>query len=167
MGKQAISDGWCFHSLMTVCMVFTFMLMTPASAQQTGKTAAQNYVDGVNYFTQSRMRDAERAFLLALRSEPANKAAWMGLTDVYRAQNRLDEGIDATDKAISHHPGDPEFWIRKGAFLREAGRKGEACAALERAVEVSSSDQAVVKRVKNELFFDRDASGRINLGAGK
>jgi hypothetical protein len=38
---------------------------------------------------------------------------------------------------------------------------------LERAVEVSGSDQDVVKRVKNNLYFDRDTSGRINLGAGK
>jgi Flp pilus assembly protein TadD len=148
-------------------MLLTVVFVAPAIAQQVEKNAAQYYVDGVNFFTQSRMRNAERAFLMALRESPADKAAWMGLMDVYTAQQRYDEGADAADKALAHHPGDPEFWIRKGAFLRDAGRLVEARDALERAVEVSGSDQDVVKRVKNNLYFDRDASGRIKLGAGK
>ena len=156
-----------WHMLLTGVILVLGVFVAPVSAQQAEKGAAQHYVDGVNFFTRSRMRDAERAFLMALRESPANKAAWMGLMDVYTAQQRYEEGADAADRALEHHPGDPEFWIRKGAFLRDAGRKSAARAALERAVEVSASDQDVVKRVKNNLYFDRDASGRIKLGNGK
>ena len=155
------------HVLLTGVILVLAVFVAPVSAQQAGKSAAQYYLDGVNFFTRSRMRDAERAFLMALRESPADKAAWMGLMDVYTAQQRYGEGADAADRALDHHPADPEFWIRKGAFLRDAGHTSAARAALERAVEVSASDQDVVKRVKNNLYFDRDASGRIKLGNGK
>jgi len=153
--------------LLASALLASTLAVAPVIAQQAEKSAAQYYVDGVYYFTQSGMRKAERAFLLALRESPADKAAWMGLMDVYTAQQRYGEGADAADRALEQHPGDPEFWIRKGAFLRDAGDKAAARAALERAVEVSGSDQAVLKRVKNNLYFDRDASGRIKLGNGK
>ncbi|MCO6411403.1 MAG: tetratricopeptide repeat protein [Thiogranum sp.] len=152
--------GWC---ALLVCA----LVIAPLQAQEREKQAGQYYVEGVNFFTQSRMRDAERAFLQALRIAPSDKAAWMGLTDVYLAQQRFEEGAAAAEQALDHHPGDAEFWIRKGVFLREAGRPEEASAALRRAVQVASSDQAVVKRVKNELFYDRDAKGRVDLGAGE
>jgi len=36
------------------------IFVAPISAQQAEKSAVQYYVDGVNFFTRSRMRDAER-----------------------------------------------------------------------------------------------------------
>lgn len=168
MIKKAVNSNKQYRDVLLMCVVLvSTVLIAPVFAQQAEKSAGQYYVDGVNFFQKSQMRDAERAFLMALRVSPADKAAWMGLTDVYRAQHRYDEGAAAADKALEHLPGDPEFWIRKGIFLREAGHLEEASDALRRAVQVSSSDQAVVKRVKNELFFDRDAKGRINLGIGQ
>ncbi len=168
MGNTTDKQSRQYPYVLRACIILlSIVFMSPLSAQQAEKSAGQHYVDGVNYFTKSRMRDAERAFLMSLRVSPTFKAAWMGLTDVYKAQKRNDEGIAAVDKALEHFAGDPEFWIRKGIFLRESGRLKEASDALRRAVQVSSSDQAIVKRVKNELFFDRDAKGRINLGIGE
>ena len=68
-----------------------------------------------------------------------NETDWLNVgMDFYR-QDKLEEAIQAYDKAIEINPQDAEAWNNKGTALGMQGRYEEALVAFGKAIEINSS----------------------------
>ena len=79
---------------------------------------------------------ARESYDQALRLNPNQSNAYLGLGQLLEKQNRLDEAISNYSRAIELRPTDTGFLLL-GHALESAGRRSEALAAYENAVKLS------------------------------
>ncbi len=80
---------------------------------------------------------AGRAYVEALRLDPAQADAWAGLGELHHAAGRLDRAVTAFERAAALPAGGGDPWILNnlGVALRDAGRIAAASAAFGRACQ--------------------------------
>jgi Tfp pilus assembly protein PilF len=79
---------------------------------------------------------ARKSFDEALRLNPNQANAWLGLGLLARKRDALDEAILDLSRSIELYPGG-EAYLELGRTLEQANRRREALAAYERALKIS------------------------------
>jgi tetratricopeptide (TPR) repeat protein len=100
--------------------------------------------------TPPRYNDAEKSYQEALKLNPKEARAYLGLGRLYAAQNRVDDSITAFKKAIEVKPKLAEAYFNLGMIYAATGKK-EAALEQQRALQGLNADLA--KRLKE--FIDK------------
>jgi Tfp pilus assembly protein PilF len=88
------------------------------------------------YAREGRAAEAEREYRAALDADPDLRAGWLELFELLRRAGRLDDALSLATRAEAHFGPDAAMPLAiRGAALAELGRKREAIAALEAAIE--------------------------------
>jgi tetratricopeptide (TPR) repeat protein len=100
---------------------------------QIGKEVDQALQEGNTAFAAkpARYADAEQAYLRAAKINPKEARAYMGLGQVYAAQNRADDTVAALKKAVELKPKFAEARFNLGLVYHALGKKDEAAAQYE------------------------------------
>ena len=100
---------------------------------QIGKEVDQALQEGYAAFAAkpARYGDAEQAYLRATKINPKEARAYMGLGQVYAAQNRADDTVAALKKAVELKPKFAEARFNLGLVYHALGKKDEALAQYE------------------------------------
>jgi len=88
---------------------------------------------GVLYEDLGRPRDAETAYLTALRVDPGFVPVRFNLATLYNRQGRNDEAEARLREILDRMPEQGEAWYSLGLLLAEKERYGDAAASLSRA----------------------------------
>jgi tetratricopeptide (TPR) repeat protein len=100
---------------------------------QIGKEVDQALQEGNAAFAAkpARYADAEQAYLRATKINPKEARAYMGLGQVYAAQNRAEDTVAAFKKAVELRPKFAEARFNLGLVYHALGKKDEALAQYE------------------------------------
>lgn len=97
-----------------------------------------------------RYADAEKFYQEALRLNPKEARAYLGLGRLYAAQNRADDAVGALKKAIEVKPKLAEAYFNLGMIYAATGQKD---AALEQQHALQELNADLAKRLKE--FIDK------------
>jgi len=99
------------------------------------------YYLGRAYYTRSRLTEARRAFLVALKLDPRDARAENGLGLIFESSAQPERAIQAYKDAISWDRENPhkseQPYVNLGSLLLEQGRTKEALEPLEIAVQLA------------------------------
>lgn len=87
---------------------------------------AQSIEQGNRHLYYQRYQSAANTFHQLLQKDPANAAAWYGLTKTYLLQDKIDKAHDSIQLAPEQIYSDPYFKVARGALLLEQHKKEEA-----------------------------------------
>ena len=96
----------------------------------------------------ARYADAEEAYLRASKLDPKEARAYMGLGQVYAAQNRADDTVAAFKKAVELKPKFAEARFNLGLVFHALGKKDEA---LEQYQALQGLNKELAQRLKAAL----------------
>ena len=100
---------------------------------------ARTYANmGAAYRALGEYDEAKKAFEQALRLNPNQFNAWLGLGLLAERQGKLEEAIADISRSIELQPSAPACFVL-GRTLAQAGRIAEALAAYQRALQISPS----------------------------
>jgi eukaryotic-like serine/threonine-protein kinase len=108
--------------------------------------------------------NALKEFSAALSLQPNNTDAYYGMAAVYRRQGRMQESIEAFQKAVAGNPRTQELVRQLGESLLLARRYEEADAIFARSSNLAPDmEEAYQERAENILLWkgDVDAAQRI------
>jgi Flp pilus assembly protein TadD len=100
--------------------------------------------------TPPRYNDAEKSYQEALKLNPKEARAYLGLGRLYAAQNRADDAATAFKKAIEVKPKLAEAYFNLGMIYAATGKKD---AALEQHRALQGLNADLAKRLKE--FIDK------------
>ncbi|WP_437874711.1 multiheme c-type cytochrome [Sorangium sp. So ce513] len=100
------------------------------------RAEAQNNL-GLVFARTGRPRDAEQAYLAALRIEPGYVPTYVNLADLYRELGRDADGVALLRRGIARAPEQAELLHALGLALVRQGRKDQALEPLKRAAELA------------------------------
>ncbi|WP_437733584.1 multiheme c-type cytochrome [Sorangium sp. So ce1335] len=109
---------------------------------------------GIVFTRTGKPRDAEQAYLAALRIEPAYVPTYVNLADLYRELDRDADGVALLQRGITRVPEQAELLHALGLALVRQGHKDEALGPLKRAAELAPEQarfQAVYKAALTAL----------------
>jgi tetratricopeptide (TPR) repeat protein len=97
-------------------------------------------LDLARAYTQKHIaKQAEPLYKDVLKAEPDNRAAKMGLVDLYMAMGRYGEVEQMLNAAVKADGNDAQALARLGILKSRMGRPNEALEPLERAVELNAT----------------------------
>ena len=94
---------------------------------------------------------AEGICRYVLEANPGEPEALELLAEVYFAQDRLAEALDAYDKALQSKPQDASILYNRGVVLDRLGRHADAVASFDQALAVQPRDVAALVNRGNAL----------------
>jgi tetratricopeptide (TPR) repeat protein len=86
-------------------------------------------------FNEGRLEEAESLCRAVLANAPRNAEARLLLTALLLGRDRLAEAEACTAEAMTDHAGHPEWLNLRGVALARLGRREEAIACFDRAIE--------------------------------
>ncbi|WP_437287556.1 multiheme c-type cytochrome [Sorangium sp. So ce406] len=104
------------------------------------RAEAQNNL-GLVFTRTGKPRDAEQAYLAALRVEPGYVPTYVNLADLYRGLGRDADGVALLRRGITRLPDQAELLHALGLALVRQGHRAQALEPLKRAAELAP-DQA-------------------------
>lgn len=145
--------------LFYICILpFTFCLLPSASGQ--GLSSAQPAREAASRGEELRRKwdlaAAETAFREAVRLDPANREASVGLARIARARFDYAEAIRLLDGAARHHPTSAEVLAEYGAVYLAAEEPRRALAYFEKAAAVEPNSNAVALGRAGVDLLERD-----------
>ncbi len=102
-------------------------------------------------------KQAEPLYKDVLKAEPDNRAAKMGLVDLWLSMGRFGEAELALKDAVAKDPHDAQALARLGIMKSRMGRPDQALEPLEKAVELNASLYDARAEL-TLLYFRADAS---------
>ncbi|WP_438014213.1 multiheme c-type cytochrome [Sorangium sp. So ce315] len=100
------------------------------------RAEAQNNL-GLVFTRTGRPRDAEQAYLAALRIEPGYVPTYVNLADLYRELGRDADGVALLRRGIARVPEQAELLHALGLALVRQGHRDQALEPLKRAAELA------------------------------
>jgi TPR repeat/Tetratricopeptide repeat len=76
---------------------------------------------------------------LLVQKDPKNAAAWIAIGNACFDLNRVQESIEAYDKALALQPANPDVLTDQGAMYERAGELDKALANFEKAQKINPS----------------------------
>lgn len=102
---------------------------------------------GAAYRHLGEMKNAREAYMNALRTNPNQGTAWVGLGIVAEVQGKLDEAIHDLAQAISIQPTADAF-VRLGRVFERGGHLREAHEAYQRALQLDPHNEEAQKALE-------------------
>ncbi len=109
------------------------------------------------------LKDAEKEWNDVLQVASNDPDNWMGLAVLYRREDRLDEAMQAIDRALELDPKRADLRAERGRVLRAQNELREARAEFQRALELDPGSaeartglQSLRGNSKNELRIGQD-----------
>ncbi|HTN83455.1 MAG TPA: cytochrome c3 family protein, partial [Sorangium sp.] len=100
------------------------------------RAEAQNNL-GLVFARTGKPRDAEQAYLAALRIEPGYVPTYVNLADLYRELGRDADGVALLRRGVARLPEQAELLHSLGLALVRQGHKDQALEPLKRAAELA------------------------------
>jgi len=138
------------------------VLQRPALAQlpQASPSAAlQSFADGVVSLKASRFPDAERSFRKVVELEPQAIKGYLGVAQVYLAQQKPDEAIRYLRSEIERSPLRPDLHLALGDTAVRAGQNDLALTEFQNVLTMSGG------QISPELYVPRGAEGATFVGS--
>lgn len=97
-----------------------------------------------------RPEEAARTYAHYLALHPANRQAWLDLTQAYGALQQWDNALTAADRMLARYPDDPSGLYNRGAIFANTSRFTEARAIWEQ-VAAQTRDAEVAAMARTSL----------------
>lgn len=112
-----------------------------AAAQAPSKQElTQAIKQGEKLCKQFKYKEAEPLFCLALKSNPKDVSALLGLSRVYRHQGKFNQSHSHVEAATNIEPGNALCYIERAKLLQAVGRSSKAIQALQKAVALEPNN---------------------------
>jgi cytochrome c-type biogenesis protein CcmH/NrfG len=99
--------------------------------------------------------------------DPANRAAWVRLGNLYFDTNQYTDSIQAYTKALELDPNDPDVITDRGVMYRSVGDSSKAAAEFKRASELDPRHLNSLMNLGVVLRYDlNDAEGAMKAWQG-
>lgn len=121
------------------------------------------YNAGVESSRGRRWEDARIHFELALLLAPDLGEAWLGLARVHAEEGRLEEALQAADRAVERRAGEADVWYARGEIRRALGRHAEASSDYARAISLDPRAHHFVGRGLCHAAAGRPADALIDF----
>ena len=109
-----------------------------ARAQAVNAERPESHLNmGLVYLAQGLHREAEQAYLTALRLDPGFAPGYVNLSDLYRQTDRDKEGEELLRKGVSVVADNPDLQHALGLLLVRQKRMQESIEQLRRAAELA------------------------------
>lgn len=105
---------------------------------------AQSLEEGEKQLYYERYQSAEKTFQQLVQQQPANAAAWNGLTTTYLLQDKETEAINALRSAPASLSSEPLYEVAYGYALLHQGKNDSAAIYFNRALEQTREKDAAV-----------------------
>jgi tetratricopeptide (TPR) repeat protein len=115
--------------------------LTLSLTSDAGLVAATYANLGAAYRKLGKDEKARDSYDQALRQNPNQSNAYLGLGQLLEKQNQLDDAIQNYSRAVELHPTDTGFLLL-GHALERAGRRQEALKAYQAALKLSPNPEA-------------------------
>lgn len=94
-------------------------------------------------------------FTRALETQPDNKAASLGLSNLYEQKGDIQQAISYTEKTLNLHPNDVGLLLRYASLLKKSEMYDDAITSLSRVLELKPSDTEACK-LMGEIYLIRE-----------
>lgn len=108
--------------------------------------------DALFAFQESDVALAEKKYIAAIRLDPKNADAYLGLGDVYRKQGQMDEARETYQFVVQLQPANDEACMKLGDLFEEEGKKEDAIVWYEKAVLINDSKASRFAKLAELLF---------------
>jgi tetratricopeptide (TPR) repeat protein len=96
--------------------------------------AESNYLLADSYYKQRRYAEAETGYLATIAAKPDARDAYENLADIYRNENRFNDAIDISKKALRVFGNDANIYTNLAWYYSLADRNEEAIQAAQAGV---------------------------------
>lgn len=110
---------------------------------------------GVAFYQLVKHDEAVETFERALKLEPGNSVALMGLANIAAARKDNAAAKKYVDDVVARNPGSPEVWTFKGDFERGEGRTTEALASYQQVIKLDPGSAAGYLQTASALLAER------------
>lgn len=111
------------------------LIIEGAAAQAPSKQELTQAIEqGEKLCNQFKYKEAEPLFSLALKSNPKEVSALLGLSRAYRHQGKFNQSHSLIEVATEIEPGNALCYIERAKLLQAVGRGSKAIQALQKAV---------------------------------
>jgi len=112
-----------------------------------GNNPLYHYQKGRICYAMNRTKEAEKAYLAAIRLKPDYDEANMKLAELYYLVKKHRESMDLLNTIIQHQPNNGEAYFFRGMNYKEVGDTGKAIASFQRALENESGYYDAVMQI--------------------
>ncbi|HEU4374169.1 MAG TPA: XrtA/PEP-CTERM system TPR-repeat protein PrsT, partial [Telluria sp.] len=111
---------------------------------------------------------AKDAFDQALKAQPGQLDALLGLARLAQAEKHNDEAMALTEQAIAAHPNDAEAYFFKGLLLKTQGQQAAARAAFDKTLELKPTHRtAHLERAYIHITAQNFAAAQADIDAAR
>lgn len=111
---------------------------------------------------------AKEAFDLALKAQPGQLDALLGLARLAQAEKHNDEAMALTEQAIAAHPNDAEAYFFKGLLLKTQGQQAAARAAFDKTLALKPAHRtAHLEKAYIEIMEHDFAAAQVDTDAAR
>ncbi len=131
--------------------------------RQDGENSAIAYELGRLHLAENNTEEAIRFLKMASELDPNNEWYIKYLADVYRENERNEEGADLYEELVSRHPDDQFLYFKWAFFLVKAGQVDKAIRVYEDLEERIGLNEEIARR-KHTLYLgqgDTRRAGRV------
>lgn len=114
--------------------------LKPSSGLEAQLAASLYAARGNAYLGLEKLDKARAAFEKALKEDPGNSAAHLGLARLAVSNKDLKKALLQTEAALSKSPKNTEAWTMKGDVLRMQNKADAARAAYARVIEIDKNN---------------------------
>ena len=111
---------------------------------------------------QARVRDeARQAFQAALKAEPDNLPAALGVAHVYASMGDYERARETYKKALARHPREVNIWFELGMMHARKKEWTEGIKCFRKALEIDPENQRCLKAARASRWPGADKSSRV------
>ena len=103
--------------------------------------ALAHYNLGLAFRQKALHEEALREYRLALEAGEDRRMTLQAMAEVHLLRRELTPALELYDALVREHADSPKLWNERGVCLHQAGRRAEAIASYERAVDVDGGYQ--------------------------
>jgi tetratricopeptide (TPR) repeat protein len=120
------------------------------------QSAAANDAEGLALFRRGELANAEARFRTALKLQPEDPAALVGMASIYQVVSKNKTALALGLKAYAQVPDDPELALYRAQALKGAAHIGE----LQRLIGRLDPASEFTQRLRTHLLADQAAGDR-------
>jgi tetratricopeptide (TPR) repeat protein len=103
--------------------------------------ALAHYNLGLAFRQKGLHEEALREYRTGLEAGEDRRMTLQAMAEVHLLRRELTAALELYDALVREHPDSPKLWNERGVCLHQAGRRADAVASYERAVEVDAGYQ--------------------------
>ncbi|HEU4374163.1 MAG TPA: XrtA/PEP-CTERM system TPR-repeat protein PrsT [Telluria sp.] len=144
------------------------MVLDETQAASAKGDAAILSLRGQAYLGLREPAKAKEAFDQALKAQPGQLDALLGLARLAQAEKHSDEAMALTEQAIAAHPNDADGYFFKGLLLKAQGQQAQARAAFDKTLALKPAHRSAhLERAYLGITAQNFAAAQTDIDAAR